>query len=54
MDNHNLERANLLLFFGNYILEFPDEIIPHWSIARMRLAVSLRYTARRTGTGVGI
>ena len=36
---------------GNYILEFPDEIIPHWSITRMCLAASLRYAARRTGTG---
>ncbi|MBR4675727.1 MAG: hypothetical protein IKP00_14800 [Victivallales bacterium] len=25
---------------GN-ILEFPDEIIPHWSITRMRLAATL-------------
>ena len=39
---------------GNYILEFSDEMIPHWSIARMRLAASLRYAARRTGAGVGI
>ncbi|MBR4675406.1 MAG: hypothetical protein IKP00_13145 [Victivallales bacterium] len=38
----------------NYILEFPDDIILHWSMAWMRLAASLRYAARRTGTGVGI
>ena len=39
---------------GNYILEFPDDIVPHWSMTRMRLAASLRYAARRTGTVVVI
>ncbi|MBR4675402.1 MAG: hypothetical protein IKP00_13125 [Victivallales bacterium] len=39
---------------GNYILEFPDDIIPHWSMGRMRLAASLRYAARRKRTGVVI
>ena len=38
----------------NNILEFPNDTIPHWLMVRMRLAASLRYAARRTGTGVGI
>ncbi|MBR4676240.1 MAG: hypothetical protein IKP00_17420 [Victivallales bacterium] len=39
---------------GNYILEFPDDIIPHWSMARIRRAASLRYAARRKKTGMVI
>jgi len=40
--------------FGNYKLEFPDDIIPHWSMVKMRRAASLRYAVRRTGIGVVI
>ena len=49
-----VRRPNLKtrLYFGNYLLEFPDDIIPHWSMAKMRLAASLRYAARRTGIGI--
>ncbi|MBR4673878.1 MAG: hypothetical protein IKP00_05370, partial [Victivallales bacterium] len=35
------------VILGNYLLEFPDDIIPHWSMVKMRLAASLRYAARR-------
>ncbi|MBR4674828.1 MAG: hypothetical protein IKP00_10215 [Victivallales bacterium] len=46
-----VEKNAKKVFYGYYILEFPDETIPHWSMARMRLAALLHYAAQRTGTG---
>ena len=38
-------------YMGIIYLSFLEDIIPHWSMDKMRLATSLCYVARRTGAG---